>query len=242
MKILNKVTVTGADDKTDQNEMLELTKEFPFVEWGILLSKSAMGKKNRFPSLEWMQKLQSMPFEDHLSGHICGKWIRDICKGEWTILQHEVAEVMDMFQRIQLNFSPHVNKIEDLDYFLSRFGPACPGAREFIFQLTDPNHEIVVKALHKGIDAAAIYDPSGGRGILPSQEMGQRWPVINEYMYAGMAGGLSPDNVKENVEDMGHCSDVIWIDAESGLRTDDWFDLKKVRKFLENTKEYVKDV
>jgi len=237
MAKLNRVTVTGADDKTDQNEMLELTKEFPFVEWGILLSESAMGKKNRFPSLKWMEKLADKNFGDRLSGHICGKWRRDICKGEWTIFQHEAGDIMDMFQRIQLNFSPYVNKIEDLDYFLSRFGPACPSAREFIFQLKDPNHEIVTKALHKGIDAAALYDPSGGRGLTVS-----KWPVIDEYMYAGMAGGLSPDNVKENVEDMGHCSDMIWIDAESGLRTDDWFDLKKVRKFLENTKEYVKDV
>ena len=92
MKILNKVTVTGADDSVkDIEELREIQKEFPFVEWGILLSASSAGT-NRFPSQSWIWDLiqNSSPSKEHiikhlrfnLAGHICGRWIREICTGE----------------------------------------------------------------------------------------------------------------------------------------------------------------
>ena len=36
---INKVTVTGADDSTSIEEMVTIQKEYPFVEFGILLRK-----------------------------------------------------------------------------------------------------------------------------------------------------------------------------------------------------------
>lgn len=58
----------------------------------------------------------------------------------------------------------------------------------------------------------------------------------------GFAGGLSPNNVVENVKSIKKITDKnIWIDAETRLRTslDLVFDLNKVEKFLENVKPYV---
>ena len=52
---------------------------------------------------------------------------------------------------------------------------------------------------------------------------------------AGYAGGIGPGNVydkakelflNENVED-------FWVDMESGVRTDDWFDLNKAEKVIQ---------
>lgn len=38
-KFLTKVTVTGADDSTNIDEMFAIRDKFPFVEFGILLSE-----------------------------------------------------------------------------------------------------------------------------------------------------------------------------------------------------------
>lgn len=47
--------------------------------------------------------------------------------------------------------------------------------------------------------------------------------------YQGFAGGLNPENILERKEEI----DILWekdywLDMESGVRTDDWFDLDKV--------------
>jgi hypothetical protein len=46
--MLERVTITGADDSTSIDEMLALSRRFPFVEWGILVSKRHEGSY-RFP-------------------------------------------------------------------------------------------------------------------------------------------------------------------------------------------------
>lgn len=51
--MLERVTITGADDSTDISQLVELSQEFPFVEWGILVSRRSEGGP-RFPSREWI--------------------------------------------------------------------------------------------------------------------------------------------------------------------------------------------
>ncbi len=111
--ILKKVTVTGADDSTEPKELLDISREYPFVEWGILLSKSNMGR-NRFPSMSWMHSLSSVFLKNNffvgggfnLSGHICGRWVRDICKGNWTIID-DLRHLYLMFHRFH-SISIHI--------------------------------------------------------------------------------------------------------------------------------------
>ena len=69
-KILNKVTVTGADNSTHINDLIGLYKEFPFVEFGILLSLSSEGGP-RFPSMDWLDdmgelKMAPPPSEEYI--------------------------------------------------------------------------------------------------------------------------------------------------------------------------------
>ena len=79
-KIINIVTITGADDSIDPIELCKIADEFPFVEWGILLSKSSVGNP-RFPSYNWLGELLKLQsYNDvkkmSLSGHICGRLVR----------------------------------------------------------------------------------------------------------------------------------------------------------------------
>jgi len=52
---LDRVTITGADNSVENmHEIFDLSQQFPFVEWGILVSHSSVGKP-RFPSLMWIE-------------------------------------------------------------------------------------------------------------------------------------------------------------------------------------------
>jgi hypothetical protein len=81
---------------------------------------------------------------------------------------------------------------------------------------------------------AILIDPSGGRGISPV------WRDVRREIDAkvatdvrlGYAGGIRPDNVEYALETID-AAPSAWIDMESGVRTDDRFDLSKVRDVLE---------
>lgn len=66
--ILDKVSITGADDSVNPKDLVELSEEFPFVEWAILLSKSRM-RSNRYPSLNWMYDLKQFAPNLILAGY-----------------------------------------------------------------------------------------------------------------------------------------------------------------------------
>ena len=88
------------------------------------------------------------------------------------------------------------------------------------------------------IFAVPLFDLSGGAGILP-----ESWPKAKGE-YCGYAGGLSPENLEEQLEKIKCVVDEdqkIWIDVETHVRSSDdkQFDLDKVRKFLEISKRYV---
>src|SRR5438477_157589 len=96
---LNRVTITGADDSTSIQQMVDLSGEFPFAEWGILVSRRQEGSY-RFPSREWMERLAAVSGL-HLSMHICGAWVRQMFVGEldWSHL----PGLLKSCQRLQIN-------------------------------------------------------------------------------------------------------------------------------------------
>ena len=261
MKI-DRVTLTGADDSTDVAELFRISEKYPFVEWGILFSKSACGKKTRYPSKEWLfdleQKLISSDkdFNVNLSGHICGRWIRDICKGDWSDFINEREGIIRSLRRFQLNFSSYVKSIDEtlfinelkvVNLWRYRFAHLSDLVSsiedkelnnhfQFIFQLKDINEPILSAARSNGIDAVPLFDLSGGAGTLPDE-----WPEARDF-YCGYAGGLSPDNLEEQLKliEKSVGDRTIWIDAETHVRSDNdkIFDLEKVERFLEIAKPY----
>ncbi len=232
-KVINRVTVTGADDSIRVKDMLPIQQEFPFVEWGILLSKSQEGGR-RFPSLEWINKLSEHRHELNLSGHLCGRWVRDICGGENTLFTDRPS-FRRLFDRYQLNFHSYVHRIKNKVMFLCAVLEL--EATQVIFQLDDVNNNLLVEAQEANINAAPLFDTSGGAGRLPAE-----WPEALS-VYSGYAGGLSPENLTEQMDAIAEkCGDgPIWIDAETKLRSshDNVFDLKKVRRFLEKAKPWL---
>src|SRR5271167_3408365 len=93
--MLRGVTITGADDRVDPGALISLQREFPFVEWGILMSVKRQGTP-RYPSDAW---IQSLPRGLRLSLHCCGDAARRVLAGT-HIPWHRVEP---HFSRYQMN-------------------------------------------------------------------------------------------------------------------------------------------
>jgi hypothetical protein len=238
MKVINRVTITGADDSIKPEELLPLTEKYPHVEWGILLSQTSEGR-HRFPTWAWMRQLLALT-EHHpdlqLSGHLCGRWVREICKGNWSFLD-ERPDISVMFRRFQLNFHAQVHKLDKPAFIKGLQDPRLEG-KQFIFQLDDVNNDILEVAADAGINAVPLFDTSGGAGRLPVA-----WPHVTKGRYTGYSGGLAPKNIATVMpEILKVCGEgPIWIDVETRVRSagDAQFNMTQVQEFIENAQPWV---
>lgn len=228
MKI-TKITVTGADDSVSPHDLVAIAKKYPMVEFGILLSRSSMGRR-RFPTMGWLYDLSSVQSELHCSGHICGAWVREILKGQWPIseLSSALGEgFFDRFDRWQLN--THGIRHAWSTSFIESLSN---GPKEVIFQFDGKNTDVMDSAIKSGANVSALFDLSHGAGVLPDE-----WPSPLSGIRCGYAGGLSPANVAEQLRKLAPIvgDAEIWIDAETHLRyaDDRIFDLTKVQAFIE---------
>lgn len=196
--------------------MLDTQERYPFVEWGILVSKTSGGDP-RFPSQSWMNVLARHSSRDiKTSIHICGRWVRDICHGKWDGVLNELDEQIFQAERVQLNFHSYLHTIGD-SFYESLATKSELFNFQTIFQLDGVNDHLMQQAKNRGIDAFPLYDISGGRGILPSS-----WPRQSLGVYTGYAGGLGPENIIEQIEKINDvATEDIWIDMETRVRSED---------------------
>jgi hypothetical protein len=223
--MLTTVTITGADDATNAADLAAISREFPFVEWGILYSTSRAGER-RYPSQQWrfsaIEKLDAALAKR--SAHFCGQCSRDVMAGDPHWIGH--ARLWG-YNRLQLNGFRATPELNALIAEQPKAGPQIilqVGSQAMLNDAT----EIASK---KETIVSALWDVSGGRGVEPAN-----WPSPPESMRLGYAGGITPDNVLDVVMNgIGGVSHDFWIDMESGVRTDDRLDLGKVLSVLEKT-------
>lgn len=241
--LLDRVTITGADDSIDPKDLVQISKDFPFVEWGILFSKNNLGTA-RYPSKTWQQSLCEVLRKDklNLSAHLCGRWVRDfVLEGHFSFVLDQHRLLWSFFKRIQLNFHAHHHPANK--NFINAL-TARPADKEYIFQLDGVNDMLfkstldTLKTYPKPPSVVPLFDTSGGAGILPN-----RWPSPIGDVYNGYAGGLGPDNLEEQIKTIEKAAgnSRIWIDMETRVRSDDdrQFDLEKVKTCLKIAQPFV---
>ncbi len=238
--MLKKVTITGADDSSDCVELADLSAEFPFVEWGILVSKSSEGHY-RFPSRKWINRFCGVALDHklNLSTHVCGRWVREMFVGEVDWM--DLPDVIQVSQRVQINThaQPHASTtgmIASLG-MCDSVGIARATPREFIFQWDGINNHLTFAAHAYGLKVSALFDTSGGAGVLPGD-----WPHPAKEFWCGYAGGLAPENVMAQIGKVEQvCEGPYWIDMERRVRVEDAsrLDMTKVRSVLEQCKSKV---
>lgn len=246
---LTKVTITGADDETDVGELIELSREFPFVEWGILVgSNTGEGCGcSRFPSVDWIAGLvndvraagnHQLPV--NLSLHVCGEFLRQLVRG-YSSLDVLLGRYLYAFQRMQLNWHGE-RQFEDSDEnildAISRLVDNVPVTDPawnpvVIFQLDGWNDELW-RATARRFLCAGLFDRSHGAGILPAE-----WPAARLGLPCGWAGGLGPDNLELQLPLIAsQATGDYWVDMETLVRSESRLDLEKVRDCLEIADEF----
>ncbi len=231
------VTITGADNSIDVKQLVPLSMKYPFVEWGILVSRKNFGVP-RYPRLSWIKELADVKreYDLKLSCHLCGFYVRELSQGK-DIAMQDLKDVWNIFDRVQINFHAmthdfNVNAMIDL---LLKYPE-----KEFIFQYDDVNNRIVQLAHDAGVNCSALFDTSGGVGILPNE-----WPDPLKGIKCGYAGGISPNNIEDQIKliDAKTSNIETWIDMETHVRSvnDKLFDLFKVEQCLTLSSSWIKN-
>lgn len=226
------VSFAGVDCRTNIDRLVKIHENAPskdFVEYGLLLSKHWYENGNRYFDPEKLDV-----FEDaglNLCGHLCGGIAREAVVGNWEPFKELVGEHIYLFKRLQLNISEYKNN---------------PGQLEIV--PPDPVKEVIIQQKaaydcklfyewhlrHPGnTSLSVLMDGSGGMGI--DKDIIPLYGVRK----VGYAGGINPGNVASKTSILLWDDRVLdfWIDMESGVRTDDWFDLGKVEAVIEALKK-----
>ena len=233
---LQHITFTGIDAKTDIKALTEIQQEFPIAEFGVLTSYHWYENGNRYLDPLIINELRGNGL--NLALHVCGSAAHDAAFGRWDMIDKLVWSNIDLFHRIQLNISNRSDNPDSL-----RALPKVVGQEVIIQTRDDLNTNIYDATINKfngfrrmfGRSFSMLLDASGGQGIDTPLK------VLPSSGKVGYAGGFNPDNVGEKLSfllqnvRMGE----FWIDMESGVRTDDWFDIDKVYKVLQTCKPII---
>ena len=239
---LQHITFTGVDGKTDLGRMYAIQEKYPLVEWGVLVAKNWRENGNRYFNPSYLSALAGTGL--NLSAHMCGSIARAAVQGDINPFFDWSRGYCHMFNRCQLNIStskenPAIFKYErDICDCFDEVILQQKSVRDCGLYLASQKH-IIEEAREAGLTGLCakiandritmLLDASGGLGIDTPIEV---YPTLHK---VGYAGGINADNVAEKLEYLLTNKNVgdFWIDMESGVRTDDCFDLNKVEQVLE---------
>ena len=212
-----RLTFTGIDAKTDLEAVMRIGLRHPEVEFAVLVgSKTGMDGSNRYPGLDVVRDFRCRANDANVrcAIHLCGRYSRAVMK------QQYVRESFG-FDRIQVNASRY--DMPAVEEFKRRF--VAIGVHVIVQWRT-----LNTDKRYPGI--VFLYDESCGRGI----DSIKTWPL--RPLFGGFAGGLCAANIHEAV---GYVRMIArpgsWLDMETGVRTDDWFDLAKVEEVIDLAKK-----
>ena len=237
---LDRVTITGADSRTDIQDLLVLSEQYPFVEWGILMSPKHQGF-SRFPCKKWMRQFANACLfsrDVRVSLHLCGAYVRGLMAGgnpSWG----DPTMMWDVARRVQLNFHGEPHDADSHNFGKRLF--AHPDI-QWVFQMDGtPNEEHFYWALGSAFEAVPLFDTSGGAGKLPPRWLAASVTQNNRLIYHGYAGGLGPDVLAEQLPLIEEAAGdaPFWIDMEGHVRTDEVLDMAKVDKVLSICEAYM---
>lgn len=222
---INRLTLTGIDDNSKIVDVKESFKNCEILEHGILFSKAKEGLQ-RYPSAKWLTNLINS-FETEtdfkFSAHLCGEYSRNVLeKSNFEIFK----KFGNFFKRFQLNYSFGRNFVN-----LDKFFDYVDGKDfDIILQYNRNNSNFLETYINQELpkNVNILFDSSGGRGTVIQN-------IQNPFnCYTGYSGGINVENVEEICQKILKHSNTsnVWIDLESGVRTDNNFDFVKANKII----------
>ena len=199
------IAFTGVDRAELKPGLAALSARYP-IEWGILIDDAQAGAA-LFPDASLRSQLVAgEPLR--WAAHICGAQARAI-----VVEPHDSSLHLAGFQRAQINHSFAGSNAEQIDK------AAVFGRRQGV--------RTVLQCSQQFPDDARVdwlFDTSFGKGSAPNS-----WPTLpTRGAFCGLSGGLNQNNVRQVLEHIAPPADAVyWIDMESGVRSNGWFDLAK---------------
>lgn len=222
------ITFTGVDSQTSLSFINDVTRKYAkldgyaALEFAILRSPKA-GQSNRYPTREVVSKITRAIRPSFLAYHLCGGYSRMVLEQRWG----ELLDIIDFNDvgRVQVN---SLERDEKAMVTLQRFSMLI--GKPVIMQWSGDEFPFV-----PGVDL--LFDRSGGRGLeqtsWPSPDTLAKKAGGNSRI--GYAGGLNPENFGTKLRGIVAAAKgkSFWVDCESGIRTDDCFDVTKVQQMID---------
>jgi len=245
--MLKTITCSGANEYTDQKELIAIIKKFPKAELGIQVSD----KKGGFGTARywWLQalyyQLYNKPLQIKIALHVNGNWVERFGQGdvptelkEFLTWRNFVGE--PFIGRVQLNFKIGREKTPDMKKMVEAM-LACQNLSKeeihrFILSYNAENadfiHQMYDYTRSNGLKFDLLFDNSHGEGILA-----ESYPApVYKKVVQGYSGGLSPENITEQLWEISKAVPVgceFCIDAEGRLKGEDGhFSLSKCEEYL----------
>lgn len=236
---LELVSLTGADDRVTLESLAALSTQYPFVEWAILYFPEKEGT-SRNPSGVWREKFLAMKLP-YTAAHLCGTQVfRELLDPE---MAPSLIADLSRYRRIQLNINARRPEFTD-EEVLAIYRTLHQAGMRLILQHHAASDQVIEQFLREVADndvealkrVDVLFDASKGTGQRPDS-----WPAPHRFnLFCGYAGGLGPDvldaelpKIKAAVMQSQSRRDLpYWIDMESGIRTDNAFDLDKAAQVL----------
>lgn len=242
---ISQVTCSDPREDTPVDKLIAFMKEFPEVEIAIQASESKMGpgKPRRAWFDELLRAVRNYPLRLNLAMHVNMEYCRHMCQGfvhddlvPWFFAWRP-DDKAPVIKRWQINYigSKCLLSERGIDELLYKYSTG----REFIIQ--HDSSPIANKFLSRLQRLArlenpnafsVLYDGSAGTGKLPAQ-----WNAPYMNYKTGYSGGLGPENISAQLDKISavvDCNKIIWIDAESSLKTPGTktFDIARAREYV----------
>ena len=196
-----RITLTGADERTSLDHLLDLADRWPEVEFAFLYSLNPESRP-RYPSRSWIARAARL-LSGRCAVHVCGAGAR------YELLDGYMADITAHAPRIQVNGRLYVQEAEELAVRVGTLITQHNEANGALLQVLASNHHLLV-------------DASGGRGVSPAE-----WVAPATKKAVGFAGGMGPANLRDEITRIAPIARPgSWVDMENRLRIEDWFSLE----------------
>jgi hypothetical protein len=197
---ISRITLTGADEYTNIEQLIDLVNRFPAVEVGLLYTATPEGR-NRYPSRDWLRRAAAA-LTERVAIHVCGGGARQ------ELLSGNLSDLTRHAPRVQVNGRVAIAEAEVLARLVGTLITQHNESNLPLLEVHARNH-------------ALLIDASGGRGLSP-----QSWEPPATEKLVGFAGGMGPENLAAEYARIYPVSkEGAWVDMEGKLRVDDRFDM-----------------
>ena len=220
--------ITCSGIRKDIDEIVGLGKKYPMAEFAVQTSREKFFQHNdRYEFFRALVAACTMN-DVNLAMHVNLEYRTDLCRGIvpeifrdlWDIKRSKRTTHADkpVIGRVQVNINGGNDKFKFYAGKVADIIRAYPDIK-FIFQYAPAQNARIKKLDKQGVPFSLLYDVSGGEGKLSRDSWGG---IILPNHQTGYAGGLSPDNIAENLDYINTLlpADVVtWVNAEGKLKT-----------------------